>query len=145
MQLLIPVFLFLLFSFVFAGVAARQKKESLRIGISLAGIVVMTVLTCSIIYPLGGYSYRVKAYQGIRELKEFLSDIQSDLQSNQQALAEEKIEFILSNWDDTEFLENDPEWGTWIGDRIDESKHLKPKTDPDAGINSVTPLRGSTP
>jgi hypothetical protein len=145
MQLLVPIILFLLFSFVFAGVAARQKKESLRVGISLAGIVVMTVLTCSIIYPLGGYSYRVKAYQGIREIKEFLSDIQSDLQSNQQSSAEEKIEFILSNSDDTEFLENDPEWGTWIGDRVDESKHLKMKTDPDAGINSVTPLRDSTP
>ena len=35
-------------------------------------------------------------------------------------------------------LENDTEWGTWIGDRIDESKQLEAKTDPDAGINSVT-------
>jgi len=134
MQIILPLVLLSIAGLLAAFAATRKKKET-RIISCLAGMVIMSTIVASIIYPLGPYYLRVKAYQGNRELKEFLTDIQTDLASKDQKLAKEKIEFILEHWDETEFIENNPEYGTWIGERVEKSKLLKDRTEPDAGGN----------
>ena len=135
MQIIVPLVVLLSIAGLLAAFAATREKKETRIIFCLAGMVIMSTIVASIIYPLGPYYFRVKAYQGNIEIKEFITDIQKDLASKDQKLAKEKIEFILEHWDETEFIENNPEYGTWIGDRVDKSKLLKYRTEPDAGGN----------
>ena len=126
---MIPLVLFLSVAVTITWLATLPKRQDLRIIFCLLVVIGVSVVVAAVAYPLGGYYLRNQAYQGNREIKEFLTDLETDLKSSQMSLAQEKIEFILERWDETEFIENNPEYGTWIGDRVDKSKLLKYKTE----------------
>ena len=124
MQILVPLALFLVIGFLFAGVAARQENESRRIGFALAGMIILSVIVGSITYPLGGYYLRALAHEGNEEIREFIGDIESTLEEGNPDLAKVKIEFLLKNWEDAEFIEKESDWGTYIGDLVEQSKSI---------------------
>ena len=129
MQILVPLTVFLVIGFIFAGVAARQEKESRRIGFALTGMIILSVIVGSVTYPLGGYYPRILSHQGNERMKAFIEDLKADMDANQPSAARKKIEFILAEWENIEFLENEPEWGIYIGDVVKQAKLIEQGTE----------------
>ena len=135
MQILIPLTVFLVIGFIFAGVAARQEKESRRIGFALTGMIILSGIVGSVTYPLGGYYPRILSHQGTERMKAFMEDLNADIEADQPSTAKKKIEFILAEWENIEFLENEPEWGVYIGDLVEQAKLIEQETEPDVIVN----------
>jgi hypothetical protein len=130
MQILVPLTVFLVIAFLFAALAAKPKKEGNRVLFGMAGIIAISVIIGSITYPFGGYYLRTLSYHGTERMKEFIEDIHADLEAGEQATAKKKIEFILAEWDDIEFLEKENDWGTYIGELVDQAKQIENETEP---------------
>ena len=96
----------------------------------MAGMIIISVVASSITYPLGGYYLRILSHQGNERIKEFIENIHHDLQAEDAIKAEKKIESILSQWEDIEFLEQESDWGIYIGDIVDQTKLIEKKTEP---------------
>jgi hypothetical protein len=134
----IPVIFLLCVAAILSWLASLPKRHDLRTVFCLLVVVGIAIVVAAFTFQSGGYYLRARAYKGNLELKRFFNEIQSQLESDQTEAARMRIEFILEHWHDTEFIENNPDYGIWIGDQIDKSNLLKYDSEPVDADNQIT-------
>lgn len=99
----------------------------------------MSALIGLLIYPMGGYTARVKAYQGKHHIKKFLEQVDQDLDAGDVHLASRRIDTLLSQWDEIEFLEKeDGYFDIYIGDIVEEAIFIENQPEPVDADNQIT-------
>ena len=127
---ILPLILFVVVFGTISWFAAKPKKHETRSILCFLLAVVMSALVGLIIYPLGGYTNRVKAYQGNHQIKKFLEQVDQDLSAGNEDLARRRIDILLSQWDDIEFLEKEDGYGIYIGDVVEEAIFTESQPEP---------------